>query len=241
MSVIGEKIKSLRTQIHDDNGKELTATALAEALNITQSYQSAIEKGKRYPSRELCKKYAEYFNVSLDSLIDDSRDIAPLNGEISLKSNVRRILGKNQLVAIPKLSSFQPCAGNGNAYAELEWAFQDAPYFIPKNDLLGYSWQSGEFYIAEIKGNSMEPQFSDGDNVLFVRGQDCSSGDIVVAVWCDKVYIRGYFVVDGGIELRPRATGYETIRVPLGDEQLCILGKVIRSYPKPRDVLGFYN
>lgn len=172
---------------------------------------------------------------------DGQPPIRHLHMSDNTDTNVRTIYNGNNYVNIPVVTSFKPCAGGGNAYAEIEWKYAEEPYPIPKDDIIGHAWQGSHMLMAEIEGHSMEPKYHDGDLVLFAVGEDFSNGDIVVAMWCGRLYIRGYFENADGVELRPRATGYETIHIQRGDERLHIVGKVIRRYPKSQKELGFYN
>ena len=52
--------------------KNLTQTALAMKLNMTQNMISFYEKGKYQPSIEILKVLADFFNVSVDYLIGHS-------------------------------------------------------------------------------------------------------------------------------------------------------------------------
>ena len=52
--------------------KNLTQTALAMKLNMTQNMFSCYEKGKYQPSIEALKVFAKFFNVSVDYLIENS-------------------------------------------------------------------------------------------------------------------------------------------------------------------------
>lgn len=92
--------------------------------------------------------------------------------------------------------------------------------------------------LSDTKLRGLKPR---DKNYMLSDGEDFSNGDIVVAMWCGRLYIRGYFENADGVELRPRATGYETIHIQRGDERLHIVGKVIRRYPKSQKEFGFYN
>lgn len=60
----GEKIKKLRKE------KKLTQTDLANDLGMTQSSIYKYEKGLRKVSISILKKFADYFNLSIDELLD---------------------------------------------------------------------------------------------------------------------------------------------------------------------------
>jgi len=84
-NMFGKKLKELRLK------NELTQQKLAEELNTVQTTYSGWEKDKREPSYEKLKTIANYFNVSIDYLLDnDNYD----NNSIICK--LERTLNKEQ-------------------------------------------------------------------------------------------------------------------------------------------------
>jgi transcriptional regulator with XRE-family HTH domain len=71
----------------------LNQTQLAEKLDISTSYLSELEAGKKEPTLELLKRYAVVFNVPLSSLVVFSES---LDGAHS-KSKLRAFLSKKML------------------------------------------------------------------------------------------------------------------------------------------------
>ena len=84
--MIGEALKMLRT-IHDYKAKEL-----AETLQISPSYLSEIENGKKSPSYELLEKYSSAFDVKLSTLIIFSEDYSKNKFTDKAKNGVRKTL-----------------------------------------------------------------------------------------------------------------------------------------------------
>ncbi|WP_082647726.1 helix-turn-helix transcriptional regulator [Lysobacter antibioticus] len=62
-SQISEALRLLRSY-HD-----LSQIDLAAQLNISRSYLSELESGKRQPSLELLKNYSQHFNVPLSAIL----------------------------------------------------------------------------------------------------------------------------------------------------------------------------
>lgn len=62
--MLGEKLKKLRSE------KKLTQKELADILGIPRGTYAHYEINKRAPDFELLKETAQYFNVSLDYLLD---------------------------------------------------------------------------------------------------------------------------------------------------------------------------
>ena len=70
MKRIGEKLRTLRHQ------RELTIRQLGNVFDVDKSLISKIETGKSLPSLGLAVRLAEFFEVSLDDLVDDDAEIA---------------------------------------------------------------------------------------------------------------------------------------------------------------------
>jgi len=90
--MLGEKLKELRAK------HGLTQATFAEIFNISSGTIAMWETGKRTPDIEMIKKIAEYFEVSVDYLVDH-KNTDTVN-ELS-KDNHIRILARH-LEDIPK-------------------------------------------------------------------------------------------------------------------------------------------
>lgn len=69
MKRFGEKLHTLRKQ------QGWTLKQLGERLDISDSYVGRMEKGKKTPNVAMLVKIADLFEVSLDNLIRDERDL----------------------------------------------------------------------------------------------------------------------------------------------------------------------
>ncbi len=58
------KLKYLRKK------RKITQIGLAEALNIPKPYISMWEEGKCIPNKDFSKKFADYFNVTIDEFLE---------------------------------------------------------------------------------------------------------------------------------------------------------------------------
>jgi transcriptional regulator with XRE-family HTH domain len=84
--VIGEALKMFRT-IHGYKAKEL-----AGQLEVSPSYLSEIENGKKSPSYELLEKYANVFDVKLSTLIIFTEDYSKNKHTGKAQNGVRKML-----------------------------------------------------------------------------------------------------------------------------------------------------
>ena len=83
----GNKLKSLR------ENKGLLQKELADILNISLSSISMYERGERQPDNETLKKISNYFNVSIDYLLDNKND-SNLDKELMEQEALKKALQK---------------------------------------------------------------------------------------------------------------------------------------------------
>lgn len=70
MQRFGEKLRTLRKQ------RKMTLQQLADAIEVTSDgFISNLEAGRRNPSIEVAIKIARLFDVSLDDLLLDEREL----------------------------------------------------------------------------------------------------------------------------------------------------------------------
>lgn len=81
----GFKIKGLRIK------QNLSAVSVAEALDITPTYLSLIESGKKKPSTKVLKKAASLFNVSMDEFTE-TKELLDDFAELSKKIDIANII-----------------------------------------------------------------------------------------------------------------------------------------------------
>lgn len=96
--------------------------------------------------------------------------------------------------------------------------------------------RQGEFFALQIKGDSMEPKFSEGDVVIVRKQEDVDNGDIAI------VLVNGYEATvkkikkfEGGINLIPTNSSYDVMTYT--NEQIeklpvQIVGKVVELRAK---------
>lgn len=94
----------------------------------------------------------------------------------------------------------------------------------------------GDFFALKIKGDSMEPKFSDGDVVIVRKQSDVDSGEIaIVLVNGDDATIKKVQKFNGGINLIPTNSAYPVLTYTNQDiEQLPVnvIGKVVELRAK---------
>ena len=73
--MLGAKIKKLRKT------QNLTEVELAQKLGIKQPSLNRWENGKKNPPLKMLKKLSKIFNVSIDTLVFDEKDIEHLSSQ----------------------------------------------------------------------------------------------------------------------------------------------------------------
>lgn len=96
--------------------------------------------------------------------------------------------------------------------------------------------ECGEYFALKIKGDSMEPKFSDGDVVIVRKQSDADTGDIaIVLVNGDEATIKKIKKQNDGISLIPSNPKYDIMfytNSEIETKPVNIIGKVIELRAK---------
>lgn len=105
--------------------------------------------------------------------------------------------------------------------------YEEIPQSMAKNS---------EYFALQIKGNSMEPKFSEGDVVIVRKQEDVDNGDIaIVLVNGNDATVKKIKKFDGGINLIPTNSEYEVITYTADEIEklpVRIIGKVVELRAK---------
>lgn len=211
--MIGDKIKLERTRIG------LSQAKLAEKLNLTQQAIAKWEKGQSEPDSETIIKLCTIFKVSTDYLLgrtekENNIDIYKINNIMSLN---------REFVKMPIIGTIS--AGyDGIAQEDYQGDIE-----ILEMSLHGHD--PADCFILRVKGNSMYPDYFEGDLVAIHKQSAVDSGTVAVVLYNgDEATLKKVRYVQGEnwIELIPRNPEYQTKRIEGEDlEQCYILGKVL--------------
>ena len=137
------RIKELR------QSKGITQSKLAEILKISRSTIAMYEIGASEPDIVTLQSLANYFGVSVDFLLGKS------------ENNVEGIKFNRDVIKVP-------IYGNIPAGTPIDM-IEDS--FIEDYEEIDANLARGDkvFFGLKIKGNSMYPEFRDGDNVIFQK------------------------------------------------------------------------
>lgn len=151
--------------------RNVTNYRVSKDTGITQTTLSEWKKGKITPKTDTLQKIADYFNVSLDYLTGNT-DYERWEDKYNMNGVLREDVLKYEAgVKIPVL-------GKVAAGIPIE-AIQDIEEYEEIPEALA---RTGEFFALRIKGESMEPKFSDGDVVIVKKQDDVVSGEIGVVI-----------------------------------------------------------
>jgi transcriptional regulator with XRE-family HTH domain len=212
MSKISENIKYLRKQ------KGLTQQQFADNMEIKRSLVGAYEEERADPKYDLLQKFSEYFELSIDELINDTINDKWKKKPNLSASNVRVLsitVDKNDNENI-ELVPVKASAGYLNGYADPEFVGALPKFSLPM-------FKSGTFRAFEIKGDSMLP-LSSGSVIIseYVENwNDLKVGETAVVVSKNEgvVYKRmgSKLKQDKGLKLVSDNPIYDPYYVPAED------------------------
>jgi len=243
--LVGKRIRAARDHLNLSRRSVVEATGNDFSTKTLERWESG---EREIPSKAL-GKLSDILGVSIAYLMGESNEtgIPAASAEMEVTATViesnARAINKEETIDIPMVSrNISACCGEGSIYAaEVEWEITGT-YPFPVKDLLGYTWQGGKFFSVTAMGRSMEPRICDGERIIFARDLEVENGDFALLTWDDKLLIRGMiFEQDGRIILRAVNKEYEDICVDPGDTRLCVIGKVLKAVPAPRNVGGLWS
>lgn len=183
---IADKIKYYRTK------RNLTQEDVAEHLGTTYQTVSRYENGERKTNNHILYSLSQLFNISMNDFfppIDNASFVDVLSSTIRIP-----VLGF--------IKAGQPIEAQQDIIDYID---------IPKK------WTNGgkEFYALKISGNSMTPNYNDGDIVIFEQTKDyekANKKDCAVMINCTECTFKKISLNDDGITLIPYNTNEYEIK-----------------------------
>lgn len=159
---------------------------LSEKFGISKSTIGMYETNKREPNFELLKEFASFFNVSTDYLLEQIKKDDLTNFDII------------QIPLLGKIAAGYPTTMFADVIDYID---------IPADMARG----NKELFALKTKGRSMEPNFIEGDILIFEKTEDCENGQFcAVAVNGDDATFKKVTKTDAGIMLQPLNPAFET-------------------------------
>ena len=162
--------------------RKLSQAALARMLMVSQQTVGSWEVNRTSPPPETIAQIAKVLGVSTNYLLGAATDSAT---------------GQQRVLRIPVLGSIP--AGIPIEAIEDVLDYEEAP--------LDWSTGGREYFALKIKGDSMSPEYINGDVVIFQATADCESGDdCAVIINGDDATFKKVIKHMDGIVLQPLNT-----------------------------------
>lgn len=201
---IGEIIKKYRTK------NELSQRAFASKTSLSPSYINTLEKiynpktGKPYSvTTDVAVELANAMNLKIEELL------SMLNNDQEFTLNEdKKVNDSNSAVVF--------VYGNIPAGIPME-CIED---IIDTEEIPAEMLKGGKQYFGlKVKGDSMEPEYLDGDTLILEKADDCESGDdVVIMVNGNDATFKRVFKNENGIILQPLNNMYQPM--PYTNEQI---------------------
>ena len=185
---LGNYLKSIREQL------EYSTHDVNKLCDISQSYISLMENGKRKPSPTILKKLASIYNL-------DYLDLYEKAGYIDLAENEKlKVKEEKNSSAIVFVYGTIPAGIPVECIEDI----------IDTEEISQDMLKGGKQYFGlRVKGNSMEPDYLDGDTLILEKADNCESGDdCVVMVNGNDGTFKRVFKNENGIILQPLNPSY---------------------------------
>ncbi len=229
---IGNVLYRLRTE------KKISQRALAlllceKGVEVTNQAVSKWENGTTQPSAAqfiaLCDILGVYDVVGefsgkksgvLSGLNSRGREMAREYIEL-LRSNDKYSETEEKIIPIRKLPLYHisASAGTGQFLDSSNYELTEVGSEVPENANFG----------VRLAGDSMEPEYHDGDIVWVMQGQTLNSGEIGIFLYDGDVYCKELDLTEGNVRLRSLNHNYTPITVK-DEDNFRIFGKVVSRW-----------
>ena len=197
--------------------RNLSAAEVSRNTYIKPQVITQWKQGKQKPSADALSKLADYFDVSVDYLLgrtDTAKQPEP---------HLANEYVPDGFITMPVIGSI---TAGYDGLAEEEFL---GYYGVIDKALKGYPKE--DCFILRVDGNSMYPDFRNGDLVAVHKQNSVDPGDIAVVLYngdCATLKQVDYEHDCDWVKLIPRNPEYETKTISGEDLEECrILGKVI--------------
>lgn len=185
------KIKDFGKYIKDiRESKDLSLRQVDQYSDVTYSNLSMIENGTRKATPLVLKELAKVYNI-------DYIDLLQKCGYIDL-AELERLENVKQIPLLGKIAAGYPT----QMFADVI-DYIDIPADMARGDK--------ELFALKTTGKSMEPNFIEGDILIFEKTDNCENGQFcAVAVNGDDATFKKVTKTDAGIMLQPLNPDFET-------------------------------
>ena len=159
--------------------RKIPLSKVEKDLGFANGYISRLKKGT-FPADRL-EKIADYLDVPLQELMNPPKTVMEVtsamlrHGEPPQTVNFADLIfGKGSLGVTRRIPVLGRVAAGLPTIAEEE--------IIGYEEVTGRMAIDGDYFALQIKGDSMEPKFSNGDIVIVRQQEYADDGDIVIAL-----------------------------------------------------------
>ncbi len=201
------------------NKRNMSAYKLSLEIGLNKTFLTDWKNSKAKPSADALTKIADYFNVSFDYLLGRTENPKGISAP-----NVLQTYSENDIYSFPVIGTI---AAGYNGFADEEYTGEDIvvpPHLIKTHN-------PNDYFVLQVKGNSMYPLLEDGDKVLVKRCNSVDSGTIAAVGYNgNEVTVKKVEYVNGEDWLRliPRNPEYPVKTISGSDLDQChIYGEVV--------------
>lgn len=231
-----EMVKHLRLK------KNLTMEELAKKLGKAKSSISKWESGERSPKIYEIEEIAEFFGVEPNIMMFGFNNVKS-------KSTTKQILDsvflkleeprQNKVVNYAKteLDDQNKVTSISEYQAEKEYPYYDDAVSAGTGQYIGTSQRDAVSlpvdidadYVVPVSGDSMEPEYHDGDYIFIESTINVSDGEIGVFEYYGDTYVKQLILEDDHAYLHSLNDKYKDMLVD-ADSDFRVLGKVVGRY-----------
>lgn len=178
---MGSYLKKLREEKH------LSTREVYDLAKVSNSYLSLIENGHRRASAGVLKKLASVYGIDyLDLYVKAGyADLAEYEKNQKNKPNSAIVFVYGNIPAGVPMECIEDIIDTEE---------------IPSDMLKG----GKQYFGLKVKGNSMEPEYLDGDTLILEKADDCENGDdAVIMVNGNDGTFKRVFKNENGVILQP--------------------------------------
>lgn len=200
-----ERLKAIRNQ------KKVTQKEVSDALGISPNTYKNYEQGMREPNNEMLCKLADYFSTTTDFLLGRAPQTDPIQLLMSqtvlspqeLEEQFNSLPEDLQAIVLALIkamkarrAAMQQSRPSIQMRKHLNKAAAGFGYDLSSEDewteisVVGTDAARAADFAVEVDGDSMEPDFHDGDIVLVKKDPDVQVGKVGLFVHDGKGYIK---------------------------------------------------
>lgn len=182
MNNLGNKKTLAKNLSYYMSQRNIDRKKLAEVCQVPYITVSTWVTAQRYPRIDKIQLMSEFFNIRMSDLVEEHN----FDNEIK------------QIPLLGKIAAGYPTTMFADVIDYID---------IPADMARG----NKELFALKTKGKSMEPNFIEGDILIFEKTEDCENGQFcAVAVNGDDATFKKVTKTDAGIMLQPLNPDFET-------------------------------